>query len=74
MLPLQNEQGLIARVMEEKMVGVIVTRNEDDGKFSMDSLDKALRPVVQKNEGKVYRSKAEEIVKDLVSMSCNKNI
>jgi len=74
MLPLQNEQGLIARVMEEKMVGVIVTRNEDDGKFSMDSLDKALRPVVQKNEGKVYRSKAEEIVKYLVSMSCNKNI
>jgi len=56
------------------MVGVKVTRNEDDGKFSRDSFDKALRSVMQKDEEKVYKSKAEEIVKYLVTMSCNKNV
>ena len=61
------------------MVGVKVTRNEDDRKFSMispigNSLNKAFRWVMQKDEGKVYRSKAEEIVEYLVTMSCNKNI
>lgn len=50
MLLLQNEQGLIARVLEEKIVGVKVTKNEYDEKFSMESLDKALRSVMQKQK------------------------
>lgn len=50
MLLLQNEQGLIARVLEEKIVGVKVTKNEYDEKFSMESLHKALRSVMQKQK------------------------
>ncbi|MED6195098.1 hypothetical protein PIB30_034838 [Stylosanthes scabra] len=46
MLPFHNEQGLVARLMEEKMVGIRVPRNEHDGKFSRDSLAKALRSVM----------------------------
>jgi UDP:flavonoid glycosyltransferase YjiC (YdhE family) len=64
MLPFENEQGLIAKHMEENMVGVKVQRNdEDDGKFTRDSVTKALRSVMVKEEGKSYRSNAEEMSK-----------
>ncbi|MED6195093.1 hypothetical protein PIB30_034833 [Stylosanthes scabra] len=63
MLPFHNEQGLVARLMEEKMVGVKVSRNEDDGKFSRDSLAKALRSVILEDEGKPYRNHAEKMSK-----------
>ncbi|CAK8541838.1 unnamed protein product [Lathyrus sativus] len=61
MLPFHNEQGLVARLMEEKMVGVKVERNDE--KFSRDSVAKALRLVMVEAEGKSYRSKAEEMRK-----------
>ncbi|KAL5058192.1 hypothetical protein RYX36_029796 [Vicia faba] len=60
-LPFQNDQGLNARVMEEKMVGVKVERNDE--KFNRDSVAKALRLVMVEEEGKRYRSKAEEMGK-----------
>ncbi|XP_058739729.1 putative UDP-rhamnose:rhamnosyltransferase 1 [Vicia villosa] len=60
-LPFQNDQGLNARVMEEKMVVVKVERN--DGKFNRDSVAKALRLVMVEEEGKRYRRKAEEMGK-----------
>ncbi|MED6194240.1 hypothetical protein PIB30_026626 [Stylosanthes scabra] len=63
MLPFHNEQGLVAKLMEEKMVGVKVSRNEDDGKLSRDSLAKALRSVMLEDEGKNYRSHAEKMSK-----------
>jgi UDP:flavonoid glycosyltransferase YjiC (YdhE family) len=64
MLPFENEQGLIAKHMEENMVGVKVQRNdEDDGKFTRDSVTKALRSVMVKEEGNSYRSNAEEMSK-----------
>ncbi|XP_058737027.1 putative UDP-rhamnose:rhamnosyltransferase 1 [Vicia villosa] len=61
MLPFQDEQGVNARVMDDKMVGVKVERNE--GKFNRDSVAKALRSVMIKEEGTRYRSKAEEMGK-----------
>ncbi|XP_058739726.1 putative UDP-rhamnose:rhamnosyltransferase 1 [Vicia villosa] len=61
MLPFHNEQGLVARLMEEKMVGVKVERNDE--KFSRDSVAKALRLVMVEEEGKGYRSKAKEMRK-----------
>ncbi|XP_058739727.1 putative UDP-rhamnose:rhamnosyltransferase 1 [Vicia villosa] len=61
MLPFHNEQGLVARLMEEKMVGVKVERNDE--KFNRDSVAKALRLVMVEEGGKGYRSKAEEIRK-----------
>ncbi|KAK2414610.1 soyasaponin III rhamnosyltransferase [Trifolium repens] len=64
MLPFENEQGLIAKHMEEKMVGVKVQRSdEDDRKFTGDSVTKAVRSVMVKEEGKSYRSNAEEMSK-----------
>ncbi|CAK8541881.1 unnamed protein product [Lathyrus sativus] len=57
-LPFQNDQGINARLMEEKKVGVEVERN--DGKLNRDSVAKALRLVMLKEEGKSYRSKSEE--------------
>ncbi|CAK8541880.1 unnamed protein product [Lathyrus sativus] len=61
MLPFHNEQGLVARLMEEKMVGVKVERNDE--KFNRDAVAKALRSVMIEEEGKSYRSKAEEMSK-----------
>ncbi|KAL4382486.1 hypothetical protein S245_014131 [Arachis hypogaea] len=63
LLPFQNEQGLVARVMEEKMVGVRVPRNEHDRKFTRDSLAKALRSVMMEDAGNIYRSHAEKMRK-----------
>ncbi|CAL5192265.1 unnamed protein product [Lathyrus oleraceus] len=61
MLPFQSDQGVNARLMEEKMVGIKVERN--DGKINRDSVAKALRLVMVEEEGKIYRSKAEEMSK-----------
>ncbi|CAK8541876.1 unnamed protein product [Lathyrus sativus] len=61
MLPFINDQSVNARLMEEKMVGVKVERNDE--KFSRDSVAKALRLVMVEEEGKGYRSKAEEMKK-----------
>ncbi|WVZ17412.1 hypothetical protein V8G54_010394, partial [Vigna mungo] len=60
MLPFQSEQFIIARLMEEKKVGVKVERSEHDGKFSRESLANALRSVMLE---KTYRSEAEEMSK-----------
>ena len=61
MLPFQSDQGVNARLMEEKMVGIKVERN--DGNINRDSVAKALRLVMVEEEGKIYRSKAEEMSK-----------
>nr|KYP71894.1 putative UDP-glucosyltransferase At1g05670 family [Cajanus cajan] len=63
MLPFQNEQFLIAGRMEEKKVGVKVDKNKLDGKFTRDSVAKALRLVMSKEEGKTYRRQAEGMSK-----------
>ncbi|KAK7270962.1 hypothetical protein RJT34_26509 [Clitoria ternatea] len=61
MLPFHNEQGLVATLMENKKVGVRVPRNDHDGKFTRDSVAKAVRSVILDEEGKTYRSQAEEM-------------
>ncbi|KAK7386195.1 hypothetical protein VNO78_26234 [Psophocarpus tetragonolobus] len=63
MLPFQNEQFIIAKLMEEKRVGVKVPRSEHDGKFNRDSVANALRLVMLEEEGKTYRTQAEEMSK-----------
>ncbi|RDY06757.1 putative UDP-rhamnose:rhamnosyltransferase 1, partial [Mucuna pruriens] len=57
MLPFQNEQYLVARLMEEKKVGIKVPKNEHDGKFTRDSVAKALRSVMLEEEGKLVEVK-----------------
>ncbi|KAL9303486.1 hypothetical protein ACSQ67_020749 [Phaseolus vulgaris] len=63
MLPFQNDQFIVSRLMEEKGVGIKVQRSEDEGKFSRESLANALRSVMLEEEGKTYRSQAEEMSK-----------
>ncbi|KAK7382783.1 hypothetical protein VNO80_01852 [Phaseolus coccineus] len=63
LLPFQNEQFIVARLMEEKKVGFKVQRSEDEGKFTRDSLANALRSVMLEEEGKTYRNQAEEMSK-----------
>ncbi|XP_022642182.1 putative UDP-rhamnose:rhamnosyltransferase 1 isoform X2 [Vigna radiata var. radiata] len=60
LLPIQNDQFVSARHMEEKRVGVKVERSEHDGKFTRESLANALRSVMLE---KTYRSEAQEMSK-----------
>ncbi|QCE04591.1 UDP-glucosyl transferase 73C [Vigna unguiculata] len=60
MLPFQYDQFTVARLMEEKRVGIKVQRSENDEKFSRESLANALKAVMLE---KTYKSEAEEMSK-----------
>ncbi|XP_022773895.1 UDP-glycosyltransferase 91A1 [Durio zibethinus] len=55
------DQGINARVLEEKKIGYVIPRNEKDGKFTRESVAESLRLVVVEEVGKVYRDKAKEM-------------
>ena len=61
MLPFQLDQGLNARALEEKMVGIEVPRDEDDGSLSTDSVAESLRLIMTDQKGQIYRDKAKEM-------------
>lgn len=61
LLTVSNDQGLNARVLEEKMIGYSIPRDENDGSFTRDSVAESLKLVMLKEEGKVYRDKAKEM-------------
>ncbi|KAL3524909.1 hypothetical protein ACH5RR_013281 [Cinchona calisaya] len=61
MLPFVIDTGLVARVLEDKQVGVEVLRNEQDGSYTRNSVADSVRLVMVENSGKVYREKAKEI-------------
>ncbi|KAI4328122.1 hypothetical protein L6164_020504 [Bauhinia variegata] len=58
------DQGLNARVLEEKNMGYSIPRDEQDGSFTSDSVAGSVRLVMLKEEGRIYREKIKE-VKDL---------
>ncbi|XP_028754575.1 UDP-glycosyltransferase 91A1-like [Neltuma alba] len=58
------DQGLNARVLEEKKMGYSIPRNERDGSFKSESVAESLRLVMVKEEGRIYREKIKEM-KDL---------
>ncbi|WVZ25787.1 hypothetical protein V8G54_004331 [Vigna mungo] len=58
------DQGINARVLEEKKMGYPVPRDERDGSFSSDSVADSLKLVVVEEEGKIYRERIKEM-KDL---------
>lgn len=51
MLPYATDQGLIARVFEEKKVGIGVPRDEEDGSFTRNSVAESLWLVNDDKEG-----------------------
>ncbi|KAJ7943745.1 UDP-glycosyltransferase [Quillaja saponaria] len=54
------DQGLNARVLEEKNMGYSIPRNERDGSFTSGSVAESIRLVMVKEEGKIYREKIKE--------------
>ncbi|KAJ0703756.1 putative soyasaponin III rhamnosyltransferase [Helianthus annuus] len=58
MLPFLVDQGLIARILVDKQVGVEVPRNEEDGSFAKESVARSVRSVVVDDEGKIYKANA----------------
>ncbi|GAB4825839.1 hypothetical protein Ancab_008712 [Ancistrocladus abbreviatus] len=61
MLTFFADQGLNARVMGEKKVGIEIPRDEENGSFTRKSVAKSIRLVVVEEGGKIYREKAKEI-------------
>ncbi|PAN10033.1 hypothetical protein PAHAL_2G067400 [Panicum hallii] len=63
MLPFVADQGLIARAMAARGVGVEVPRNEDDGSFRGDDVAAAVRRVMAEEEGVELARNARELQK-----------
>ena len=61
LLTFYSDQGINAKVLEEKHIGYLIPRNEQDGSFTRDSVAKSLRLVMVEEEGKLYRDKAKEM-------------
>ncbi|XP_016549607.2 putative UDP-rhamnose:rhamnosyltransferase 1 [Capsicum annuum] len=62
MLPFLVDQGLNARILEDKGVGVEVPKNEEDGSYTGDSVAKSVKLVMVENDGKIIREKAKEMI------------
>ncbi|CAD6219048.1 unnamed protein product [Miscanthus lutarioriparius] len=61
LLPFLFDQGLIARHLVEKKMGVEVARDEDDGSFTAEDVADALRRVMVGDEGQEFAAKAQEL-------------
>ncbi|KAJ3698672.1 hypothetical protein LUZ61_002377 [Rhynchospora tenuis] len=61
MLPLIIDQGLIARVLEERGVGVEVHRDAETGVFNREGVARVVHLVMVEEEGKLIRHNAEKI-------------
>ncbi|KAJ6772545.1 GLYCOSYLTRANSFERASE [Salix koriyanagi] len=71
MLPYAIDQGLIARVFEEKKVGIEVPRDEEDGSFTRNSVAESLRLINDDKEGSAYRENAKQ---QMMTLFGDKNI
>ncbi|XP_028802798.1 UDP-glycosyltransferase 91A1-like [Neltuma alba] len=58
------DQGLNARLLEEKKMAYSIPRDERDGSFTSESLANSLRLVILEPKGRAYREKIKEM-KDL---------
>ncbi|KAK4417003.1 putative UDP-rhamnose:rhamnosyltransferase 1 [Sesamum alatum] len=59
MLPFVIDQGLNARILAEKQVGVEVPRNEQDGSYTRNAVAQTLRMVMVEDEGQKHRDTAK---------------
>ncbi|XLR59147.1 hypothetical protein S83_009819 [Arachis hypogaea] len=55
------DQGINARVVEEKKMGYSVPRNELDGSFTSDAVAESVRLVMVEEEGRVYRENIKKV-------------
>lgn len=61
LLPFIFDQGLNARFLVEKGVGVEVERSNEDGSFDRDEIARCLRTAMVSDEGEALRNKAREM-------------
>ncbi|PKI73103.1 hypothetical protein CRG98_006511 [Punica granatum] len=61
MLPMLNDQGLNARLLSRKGVGVEVPRDEKDGSFTHESVAESLRLAIVDESGETLRAKARQM-------------
>ncbi|KAI3717141.1 hypothetical protein L1987_68536 [Smallanthus sonchifolius] len=62
LLPFTIDQGLIASYLVEKKMACRVDRADADGSFTPESVADSLSRVMVKEDGKVYREKAKEMM------------
>ncbi|KAF3325142.1 putative UDP-rhamnose:rhamnosyltransferase 1 [Carex littledalei] len=60
-LPIYADQGLNARILEEKEIGVVIPRDEETGNFRREEVAKVVRFVMVEEEGKVIRHNAKQL-------------
>ncbi|CAN4114820.1 unnamed protein product [Withania somnifera] len=61
LLTFLSDQGLNARLLEEKMVAYSIPRDDQDGSFTRDSVAESLSLVLVEKEGEIYREKVKEM-------------
>ncbi|KAH6761931.1 UDP-Glycosyltransferase superfamily protein [Perilla frutescens var. hirtella] len=61
LFPVMNDQGLNARLLQEKKVGVEIPRNEIDGSFTSESVAETVRLAVVGEEGRYVRENARKM-------------
>ncbi|KAJ4801237.1 Glycosyltransferase [Rhynchospora pubera] len=59
-LPIFADQGLNARILEEKKIGIAIPRDEETGDFSREDVAKVVRIVMEEEEGKLIRHNAKQ--------------
>nr|XP_027124155.1 putative UDP-rhamnose:rhamnosyltransferase 1 [Coffea arabica] len=55
------DQGLNARVMEDRNVGIEIPRNDPDRSYTRDLVAQCVRLIMVENEGKMFGEKAKEM-------------
>ncbi|RLN38809.1 hypothetical protein C2845_PM01G31200 [Panicum miliaceum] len=71
MLPIFGDQGLNARLMEARQVGVLVPRNEKDGSFDRAGVARAVRTVVVGEERRVFATNARKLQEVVADTACH---
>ncbi|KAJ4714568.1 UDP-glycosyltransferase [Melia azedarach] len=61
LLTFYADQGLNAKLLQEKNIGYVIPREEEDGSFSSNSVAESLKLVFVEKDGEIYRNKAKEM-------------
>ncbi|KAL3838663.1 hypothetical protein ACJIZ3_023254 [Penstemon smallii] len=60
-LPFLVDQGLNSRMIVDKMLGIEVPRNEQDGAYNRNSVSDSVKLIMLEEDGKIFREKAKEM-------------